>query len=234
MTESKIRTLFFHGIMFSMEFDILRGRPFHLVSSLVEWSPLSSAGRWSNFHALMISLSGWWPSTLLHHSLSYNARYQSLIRVEQANQLAIFQSKMSSGEEIPKLSAGELRARFVEGQEPGVHFVLVDLRGSDFQGGTIKGSLNIPITSLPSAIPTLASMCLSAKISDVIFFCGWWPFTLRSYAASENLIPVLRILLWPWTQGRYPVYRSHTYKNHFVKIWMRWKTSEGIGPHWRR
>lgn len=79
---------------------------------------------------------------------------------------------MSSEEDIQKLSAGELRARFLEGQEPGSHFVLIDLRGSDFQGGTIKGSLNIPITSLSSAIPNLVSLCLSAQISDVIFFCG--------------------------------------------------------------
>jgi arsenical-resistance protein 2 len=79
---------------------------------------------------------------------------------------------MSSGAVSSNLSAGELRARFLEGQQPGRHFILIDLRGSDFEGGTIKGSLNIPLSSLPSAIPTLLSLCLSAGISDVIFFCG--------------------------------------------------------------
>lgn len=70
------------------------------------------------------------------------------------------------------LSSGELHSRFLRCEEPGRHFITVDLRASDFEGGTIKGSLNIPMASLPPSIPTLFHLASSAGISDVIFFCG--------------------------------------------------------------
>lgn len=73
---------------------------------------------------------------------------------------------------VAQVSAGGLRTRFLQGEEPGRHFIMVDLRASDFEGGTIKGSLNIPMKSLPSAIPTLFYLASSVGISDVIFFCG--------------------------------------------------------------
>ncbi|KAJ5409965.1 arsenate reductase [Penicillium crustosum] len=79
---------------------------------------------------------------------------------------------MASEAGVAHISAGELHNRFLEGEEPGRHFILVDLRASDFKGGTIKGSLNIPMESLPSAIPTLYHLSSSTEISDVIFFCG--------------------------------------------------------------
>lgn len=74
--------------------------------------------------------------------------------------------------ENPQITAEELRVRFAEGQKPGRDFVVVDLRGNDFTGGTVRGSLNIPIQSLAYAVPTLFSLTLSANVSDVIFFCG--------------------------------------------------------------
>ncbi len=74
-------------------------------------------------------------------------------------------------------------------------FVLVDLRRSDhevsrqrfasrccpksrsfsltkLQGGTIRGSLNLPAQSLYPAIPTIYTIFKAARISKVIWYCG--------------------------------------------------------------
>ena len=76
--------------------------------------------------------------------------------------------------ETPKISAPDLLARYQQGQTPGRNFVVVDLRSTDFAGGTVKGSLNIPMQTLEYGIPALYSLVRAARIDEVIFFCGWF------------------------------------------------------------
>ncbi|KAJ6017546.1 Rhodanese-like domain-containing protein [Penicillium sp. IBT 35674x] len=59
-----------------------------------------------------------------------------------------------------------------EGKEVGKDYILIDLRGTDFEGGTIRGSLNLPAQSLYPTIPTLYSVFLQARVSKVIWYCG--------------------------------------------------------------
>lgn len=40
------------------------------------------------------------------------------------------------------------------------------------QGGTIRGSINLPAQSLYNSLPTLLSLCEAAKIDTVIWYCG--------------------------------------------------------------
>ncbi|KAK4458535.1 arsenical-resistance protein 2 [Cladorrhinum samala] len=51
-------------------------------------------------------------------------------------------------------------------------FVLVDLRRNDFEGGTIRGSVNLPAQSLYPTLPTLYALFKSAGTKKVIFYCG--------------------------------------------------------------
>ncbi|KAK4151152.1 Rhodanese-like domain-containing protein [Chaetomidium leptoderma] len=51
-------------------------------------------------------------------------------------------------------------------------FVLVDLRRNDFEGGTIRGSINLPAQSLPLTLPTVYAVCKAAGARKVIFYCG--------------------------------------------------------------
>ncbi|KAL2021836.1 hypothetical protein VTK56DRAFT_6610 [Thermocarpiscus australiensis] len=51
-------------------------------------------------------------------------------------------------------------------------FVLVDLRRNDFEGGTIRGSINLPAQSLYLTLPTVYAMFKAAGIHKVIFYCG--------------------------------------------------------------
>ncbi|KAK2764555.1 hypothetical protein FQN54_009250 [Arachnomyces sp. PD_36] len=79
---------------------------------------------------------------------------------------------MAEESEPPHILASELRARFLAGQKPGQDFILIDLRGSDFRGGTIHGSFNIPMQSVAFALPSLYSLASAAGVPDVIWYCG--------------------------------------------------------------
>ncbi|KAL4749182.1 hypothetical protein BDW72DRAFT_214312 [Aspergillus terricola var. indicus] len=80
---------------------------------------------------------------------------------------------------------------------PGTDFLLVDLRRTDFEGGTIKGSLNLPAQSLYPTLPTLFRLVRSAGVKDVIFYCGssqgrgtraagWFADYLRQQGVEES------------------------------------------------
>ena len=53
--------------------------------------------------------------------------------------------------------------------------LLIDVRRTDYEGGTIRGSLNMPAQSFPLNMATLYRLCLGdglSVISRVIFYCG--------------------------------------------------------------
>ena len=66
----------------------------------------------------------------------------------------------------------ELLSRIRNGQQAGIDFLLVDLRRNDHEGGTIKGSVNLPAQSLYPSLKSLLSMVARAKIPEVIWYCG--------------------------------------------------------------
>ncbi|KAI9801622.1 MAG: hypothetical protein M1825_003301 [Sarcosagium campestre] len=78
---------------------------------------------------------------------------------------------------VPKTLAAvitreSLLSWMLEGKVAGKDFVLVDLRRMDFEGGTIRGSVNIPAQSLYSTIPSLYTLFSTATIRNVIWYCG--------------------------------------------------------------
>lgn len=78
----------------------------------------------------------------------------------------------------PTLTRTEVLQRFQQGKRPGKDFILVDLRRMDHEGGTIRGSINLPAQSLYPSIPTLYELFSTAagggagSITEVIFYCG--------------------------------------------------------------
>jgi arsenical-resistance protein 2 len=50
--------------------------------------------------------------------------------------------------------------------------VLVDLRRTDYQGGTIHGSINLPAQSLYHTITSLYAIFKAAGVGTVIWYCG--------------------------------------------------------------
>ncbi|KAG4437226.1 hypothetical protein IFR05_007280 [Cadophora sp. M221] len=59
-----------------------------------------------------------------------------------------------------------------EGKVVGKDFVLVDLRRTDFEGGTIRGSINLPAQSLYPTIPSMYTLLSTAGVRTVIWYCG--------------------------------------------------------------
>ncbi|KAK3681343.1 Rhodanese-like domain-containing protein [Podospora appendiculata] len=51
-------------------------------------------------------------------------------------------------------------------------FVLVDLRRNDFEGGTIRGSINLPAQSLYPTLPVIYGIFKAAGLKKVIWYCG--------------------------------------------------------------
>ncbi|KAJ8102363.1 Rhodanese-like domain-containing protein [Lipomyces tetrasporus] len=70
------------------------------------------------------------------------------------------------------ISRAGLLEWFRQGKQPGRDFLLVDLRRTDHDGGTIRGSLNLPAQSLYPTFPTLYSLLANAKVSQVVWYCG--------------------------------------------------------------
>jgi hypothetical protein len=53
--------------------------------------------------------------------------------------------------------------------------LLIDVRRTDYEGGTIRGSLNIPAQGFCLSMPALHRLCVGdglAVISRVVFYCG--------------------------------------------------------------
>ncbi|KAF4767228.1 hypothetical protein N7455_006852 [Penicillium solitum] len=72
----------------------------------------------------------------------------------------------------PSISREELLQWIREGKQAGKDFLLVDLRRTDYEGGTIQGSLNLPAQSLYPTIPTLYSLVSNSSVKYVIWYCG--------------------------------------------------------------
>ncbi|KAK7915292.1 arsenate reductase (Arc2) [Apiospora marii] len=51
-------------------------------------------------------------------------------------------------------------------------FVLIDLRRNDYEGGTIRGSINLPAQSLHPTIPRLYKLFQKAGVKKAIWYCG--------------------------------------------------------------
>ena len=57
--------------------------------------------------------------------------------------------------------------------------LLVDVRRTDFEGGTIKGSLNLPAHSFYMNRAVLFDLCKRAGVKRVAFYCGEYSHSLN-------------------------------------------------------
>ncbi len=74
---------------------------------------------------------------------------------------------------------------------PGSDFLLVDLRRTDLEGGTIRGSLNLPAQSLYPTLSTLYNLVRAAGVTDVVFYCGIFPlFSPTLLCRVFSLLPM--------------------------------------------
>ncbi|KAH8742390.1 Rhodanese-like domain-containing protein [Diaporthe sp. PMI_573] len=95
-------------------------------------------------------------------------------------------------------------------------FILVDLRRNDHEGGTIRGSVNLPAQSLWPTIPTLYEIFKAAGLRRIIWYCGssrgrgnragsWFADHIGSKGDSnmESLVLLEGIKGWATAGGEY-------------------------------
>lgn len=73
-----------------------------------------------------------------------------------------------------------------EGKEGGIDFVLVDLRRNDYEGGTIRGSINLPAQSLYPTMPYLFNIFSAAGVKKIMWYCGKYSVTLWRTVKSQG------------------------------------------------
>ncbi|CAI4218492.1 unnamed protein product [Parascedosporium putredinis] len=81
----------------------------------------------------------------------------------------------------PKANVSSVPAETVladlEGQPLGAanahrRFLLVDVRRTDWEGGTIASSINLPAHTLYQTRPMVYQLCKQAGVELIIFYCG--------------------------------------------------------------
>ncbi|KAI1359577.1 Rhodanese-like domain-containing protein [Xylaria arbuscula] len=76
----------------------------------------------------------------------------------------------------PKSEPGSLTREEVldklRGGGAGRDFIIVDVRRNDYEGGTVRGAINLPAQSLYPTIPTLYQLFKNAGVQYIVWFCG--------------------------------------------------------------
>ncbi|CAN9164047.1 unnamed protein product [Alternaria alternata] len=101
-------------------------------------------------------------------------------------------------------------------KKAGKNYVLVDLRRNDHEGGTIRGSINLPAQSLYPTMPTLYAMFKAAGLSKIMWYCssskgrgtraaGWFADYIEDQKDEQmqSLVLVEGIKGWAKAGGEY-------------------------------
>merc|ERR1712230_318937 len=79
------------------------------------------------------------------------------------------------------ISRDELLEMFSKKDRSVKDFVLVDLRRTDYEGGTIRGSINLPAQSLYPTIPSLYAIFAAAGVKKA----GWFDDYIKDQGNKE-------------------------------------------------
>ena len=72
-------------------------------------------------------------------------------------------------------------------------FLLVDVRRTDWEGGTVATSINLPAHSLYQTRPVIHQLCKQAGVKTIIFYCG----SSRFLSLQVQLTDRHRQFQWP-------------------------------------
>ncbi|KAF2869424.1 hypothetical protein BDV95DRAFT_498187 [Massariosphaeria phaeospora] len=71
--------------------------------------------------------------------------------------------------------------------------LLVDVRRTDYEGGTIKGSINLPAQSFYLNRAVLYELCKRAGVQRVAFYCGWFADYISEQGDSDTQLQSLTL-----------------------------------------
>lgn len=72
----------------------------------------------------------------------------------------------------PKITAALLSREAALSNLSSSDLLIVDVRRTDYEGGTIRGSINLPAQSFYMNRAVLYDLCKRANIKQVAFYCG--------------------------------------------------------------
>ena len=77
---------------------------------------------------------------------------------------------------VPRIEASEVKDLLEKDATAGPgavrDFLLVDVRRTDWEGGTVATSINLPAHTLYQTRPVVYRLCKQAGIKRIIFYCG--------------------------------------------------------------
>lgn len=76
-------------------------------------------------------------------------------------------------------------------------FLLVDVRRTDWTGGTVESSINLPAHSFYPTRKIVYDLCRQAGIKKVIFYCGQSHISVQS---PLHRLTARRLLEWTWAE----------------------------------
>jgi arsenical-resistance protein 2 len=85
---------------------------------------------------------------------------------------AAFPEPSSQPENIEPVQVYELLDQQSISSDKARDFLLVDVRRTDWQGGTVESSINLPAHSFYPTRKIVYDLCKQAGIKNVIFYCG--------------------------------------------------------------
>jgi arsenical-resistance protein 2 len=73
-------------------------------------------------------------------------------------------------------------------------FILVDVRRTDYEGGTIASSINLPAHTIYQTRAIIYQLCKQAGVEQIIFYCGkQLSFSLSFYLSSLDMARLRRV-----------------------------------------
>ncbi|CAM1504377.1 Fc.00g019680.m01.CDS01 [Cosmosporella sp. VM-42] len=77
---------------------------------------------------------------------------------------------------VPRIEASEVKDLLEKASaadsRPTRDFLLVDVRRTDWEGGTVASSINLPAHTFYQTRPVVYQLCKQASIKKIIFYCG--------------------------------------------------------------
>lgn len=112
-------------------------------------------------------------SKRLHRLLASSMKDQTDPSAAAAGSTAPWHAAFPAPKSKPASISREKILQILQKPETGISStLLVDVRRTDFEGGTIRGSLNLPAQSFWWQREVLCGLCKKAEINFVVFYCG--------------------------------------------------------------
>ncbi|KAM3451221.1 hypothetical protein MY3296_005477 [Beauveria thailandica] len=98
-------------------------------------------------------------------------------------------------------------------------FLLVDVRRTDWDGGTVATSINLPAQSFFQTRPVVYQLCKQAGIERIIFYCGKG-FARNDYLTEVGETGMRAIIMTGGIKGWHKNFGGKMMENYDENFWV--------------